>query len=111
MQSDQTAATDTFVSVSTLCATKLTQVAPYKQWSVQCSVASSGEDRHDELLQQEQAMAAFMDSFAANKAARLAELEAMQVAAGSARQLLPDRTNASDMPPIPFDESQARPLP
>ena len=56
-------------------------------------------------------MAAFMDSFAANKAARLAELEAMQMAAGSGRQLLSGRASVSDMPPIPFDESQARPTP
>ena len=71
-------------------------------------MASSGQDRHEELLQQEQAMAAFMDSFAAHKAARLAELEAMQMAAGSGRQLLSGRASVSDMPPIPFDESQAR---
>lgn len=71
-----------------------------------CSVASSGEGRHQDLQQQEQAMAAFMDSFAANKAARLAELEGMQMA-GSSRQLLPDRASVADMPSLPFDESQA----
>lgn len=71
-----------------------------------CSVATSGEDRHEELQQQEQAMAAFMDSFAANRAARLAELEGMQMA-GSSRQLLSGRASASDMPTLPFEESQA----
>ena len=71
-----------------------------------CSVASNGKDRHEDLQQQEQAMAAFMDSFAANKAARLAELEGMQMA-GSSRQLLSGRASVSDIPTLPFDESQA----
>lgn len=71
-----------------------------------CSVQSDiGEDRLEELQQQEQAMAAFMDSFVANRAARLAELEGMQMA-GSGRQL-PLGRGSSDMPLLPFDESQA----
>lgn len=69
-------------------------------------MASSREDRHEELQQQEQAMAAFMDSFAANRAARLAELEGMQMA-GSSRQLLLGRASVSDIPTLPFEESQA----
>ena len=69
-------------------------------------MASSGQDRHEEVQQQEQAMALFMDSFAANRAARLAELEGMQMA-GSGRQLLSGRASVSDMPLLPFEESQA----
>lgn len=72
---------------------------------VHCSLASSGEDRLEELQQQEQAMSAFMDSFAANRAARLAELEGMQMA-GSSRHLALCRAG-SDVPSLPFDESQA----
>lgn len=71
-----------------------------------CSVASSGEGKHEEVQQQEQAMAAFMDSFAATRAARLAELEGMQMA-GSGRQLMSGRASVPDMPSLPFEESQA----
>lgn len=83
------------------------EVAAYRRRSVQCSVTTSGQDKHDELLQQEQAMAAFMDSFASNKAARLAELEGMQMA-GSSRRLLSGGASAPDVPSLPFDDNQAR---
>ena len=70
-------------------------------------MASGGQEKYEELLQQERAMAAFMDGFSAARAAKAAELEGMQLA-GSGRQTLSGRTSVSDVPSLPFDESQAR---
>ena len=50
-------------------------------------------------------MALFMQSFAASKASKLAELEGMQLAG---KQNRVGRTNIADMPQLDFDESQAR---
>ena len=67
-------------------------------------MAAAGQDRYEELIQQDQAMSAFLDSFPSSKAAKLAELEGMQVAG---RQQWSGRASVSDMPHLPFDESQA----
>ena len=50
-------------------------------------------------------MALFMQSYAASKASKLAELEGMQLAGKQNRF---GRTNMAAMPQLDFDESQAR---
>ncbi len=52
-------------------------------------------------------MTAFMDTFPASKAGKLAELEGMQMT-GTARQNPFGRTSNPDVAPLAFDESQAR---
>ena len=52
-------------------------------------------------------MTAFMDSFPTSRAGKLAELEGIQMA-GTARQNPFGRTSNPDVPPLVFDESQAR---
>jgi hypothetical protein len=71
------------------------------------SPLSGGQERYEELIQQEKAMTAFMDSFPTSRAGKLAELEAMQMA-GTARQNPFGRTSNPDVAPLAFDESQAR---
>ncbi|DBA65684.1 TPA: hypothetical protein ACH3X2_002738 [Trebouxia sp. C0005] len=72
------------------------------------SPLSGGQERYEELLQQEKAMTAFMDSFPTSRAGKLAELEGIQMA-GTARQNPFGRTSNPDVPPLVFDESQATP--
>ena len=71
------------------------------------SPLSGGQERYEELIQQEKAIAAFMGTFPSSKAGKLAELEGMQMA-GTARQNPFGRTNNADVAPLAFDESQAR---
>lgn len=82
-------------------------MCPQLEGFLQCSPASGGQDKFEELLQQERAMAAFMGGFSAARAAKVAELEGMQIA-GAGRQPLSGRASVSDVPSLPFDESQAR---
>ena len=72
-----------------------------------CSVASGGQERYEELMHQERAMAAFMETFATNKAGKVAELEGMQLA-GAARLSPFGPTRNPDMTPLAYDETQAR---
>ena len=72
-----------------------------------CSVASGGQERYEELMQQERAMAVFMETFATSKAGKVAELEGMQLA-GAARLNPFGPTSNPDMTPLAYDESQAR---
>ena len=58
-------------------------------------------------MQQEKAMAAFMESFPTSKAGKLAELESMQVT-GATRANPFGRTSIPDMAPPAFDETQVR---
>ena len=44
------------------------------------SVAASGLSKHAELMQQEHDIASFLEAYPGNKAAKLAELEGMQLA-------------------------------
>ena len=66
---------------------------------------SVAQERYGEVVQQERAMAAFMDSFSACKASKLAELEGMQMA-GASRKETYNRMSVPDLAPTFFDESQ-----
>ncbi len=75
--------------------------------SLAFSPQSGGQERYEELIQQDKAMTAFMDSFPSSRAGKLAELEAMQMA-GTARQNPFGKTSNPEVAPVAFDESQAR---
>ena len=83
----------------------------YNPWrnalTLVCSPLNGGQEGYEELIQQDKAMAAFMDSFPSSRAGKLAELEAMQMA-GTTRQNPFGRTSNPDVAPLAFDESQAR---
>lgn len=68
-----------------------------------CSVAAAGPSRQSELVQQEQDMAAFLEAFPSSRAARLAELEGMQLASRASNRAGLDPATLAAM------EAQVRP--